>query len=104
MRNAYNSWLGSSSQDVNGATLVNDLEVRFILILIIVFLSSDFVDGLRNPKAVENLQLGFCHLLFKYLKSRSGSSARAAGDMGQAMMMGAYARELTEIETMRLRI
>ena len=92
---------GSSTQK----TFVDDMEMKSILLTIIIFLSTDFVEGLHNPKAVEKLQLSYCNLLFKYLKSRSGGDRmQATTDMGKAMMMGAYARELCEIENKRLMI
>ncbi len=82
-----------------------DVEIKYLLIMVILFLSTDFVEGLVDEAAVRRKQESYCHLLYKYLKFKVGPEpGRAEAALGQAMLLGAHARELKEIEDKRLKI
>ena len=73
--------------------------------MIIMYLSTDFVDGLRDREAVSRQQLGFCRLLYNFFKfENGGDAAKANAELGAAVMTGAYARELKSIEDCRLKV
>ncbi len=73
--------------------------------MVVIFLSTDFVDGLLDGAAIRRKQESYCHLFFKYLKLKVGSApGRAEAALGRAMLIGSRARELREIEDKRLRI
>ena len=80
-------------------------EIVFLLTMIIMYLSTDFVDGLCDPEAVSRQQLGFCRLLYNFFKfENGGDTAKANAELGAAVMIGAYARELRSIEDCRLKV
>ena len=73
--------------------------------MVIMYLSADFVDGLRNREAISRQQLGFCRLLYNFFKfGNGGDGAKANAELGTAVMIGAYARELKSIEDCRLKV
>ena len=54
---------------------------------------------------VSKQQLGFCRLLYNFFKFENrGDTAKANAELGAAVMIGAYARELKSIESFRLRV
>ena len=54
---------------------------------------------------VSKQQLGFCRLLYNFFKFENrGDTAKANAELGAAVMIGAYARELKSIEDCRLRV
>jgi hypothetical protein len=79
-----------------------DTMVVHCLMMLIIFFSTDFVDGLIDPKPIQRQQYKFCTLLHKYLKSRSSKSSRSFSNFGHAIMICAYTREMRELENMRL--
>ena len=82
-----------------------ECEIVFLLTMIIMYLSTDFVDGLHDREAVSKRQLGFCRLLYNFFKlGNGGDSAKANAELGAAVMIGAYARELKSIEDCRLKV
>ena len=73
--------------------------------MVIMYLSADFVDGLRDREAISRQQLGFCRLLYNFFKfGNGGDGAKANAELGTAVMIGAYARELKSIEDCRLKV
>ena len=49
--------------------------------------------------------MGFCRLLYNFFKfENGGDAAKASSELGAAVMIGAYARELKSIESFRLRV
>ena len=82
-----------------------ECEIVFVLTMIIMYLSTDFVDGLQDREAVSRRQLGFCRLLYNFFKlGNRGNAAKANVELGTAVMIGAYARELKSIEDCRLKV
>ena len=90
------------NENVKESTKEEMIIVHSLLEFIILF-STDFVDGLKDPKMIQRQQQVFCHLMYKYLKARHGS-AKAWTKFGGAVMISSYVRELRDIETKRLRI
>merc|ERR1712117_243772 len=82
-----------------------ECDIVFLITMIIMYLSTDFVDGLRDREAVSRRQLGFCRLLYNFFKlGNRGDNAKANVELGAAVMIGAYARELKSIEDCRLKV
>ena len=82
---------------------MEEMIVVHTLLEFIIFFSTDFVDGLKDPTIIQRQQQVFCHLMYKYLKARHGS-AKAWIKFGGAVMICSYIRELRDIETRRLRV
>ncbi len=73
------------------------------LMELIIFFSTDFIDGLSDPERIQREQQKFSHLLFKYLKERRPNADRSVfSDFGKGLMMASYVREIKEIERKRL--
>ena len=80
-------------------------EIVFLVTMIIMYLSTDCVDGLRDREAVSRRQLAFCRLLYNFFKlDNGGDAAKASAELGAAVAIGACARELKSIEDCRLKI
>ena len=82
---------------------MEEMIIVHTLLEFIIFFSTDFVDGLKDPTIIQRQQQVFCHLMYKYLKARHGS-AKAWIKFGGAVMICSYIRELRDIETRRLRV
>ncbi len=63
--------------------------------MVVIFLLTDFIDGLVDGAAIRRKKESYFHLLFKYLKLKVGSASGTGGG---------GTRELREIEDKRLRI
>ena len=90
------------NENVKESTEEEVIIVHMLLEFMLAF-STDFVDGIKEPALIQRQQQAFCHLMYKFLKARHGT-AKAWIKFGGAVMISSYARELRDIEMMRLKM
>ena len=93
------NWINDNTKEsTEEEVIIIDMLLKFMLTF-----STDFVNGIEEPALIQRQQQAFCHLMYKFLKARHGT-AKAWIKFGGAVMISSYARELRDIEMMRLKM
>ena len=92
------NWINENVKESTEEVIIVHTLLEFMLVF-----STDFVDGIKEPALIQRQQQAFCHLMYKFLKARYGTS-KAWIKFGGAVMISSYARELRDIEMKRLKI
>ncbi len=84
--------------EINNHDVVDPL-MLFCLGHVILF-SSDFVDGIKDTKKVNNTQMKYLSMLHRYLKHKYNGEAN--NRFGKGIMIASFVRESNEIKRKRL--